>query len=287
MEERILLIVDSGSTKTDWCVLKNGAIAQRIETLGINPFFQSREEIDEVFSHTLLPQLLTTSFYAIHYYGAGCTHSEHTDFLKKIFSQYLTIEDTIHVASDLLAVAHATCGKEAGVACILGTGSNSCFYDGAEICAQVSPLGYILGDEGSGAYLGKRLIGDLLKNQMPIALKEQFLSTYQLQPIEILERVYKRPFPNRFLAHFSPFIKEHIAEPCMRALVVDSFREFFSRNLLQYPIDQYPVHFVGSVAYHYKELLQEVCAEYRATIGKIEKSPMNGLIQYNTIKTSQ
>lgn len=163
----------------------------------------------------------------------------------------------------MLAAARGLCGHEAGIACILGTGSNSCFYNGEEIVNNISPLGFILGDEGSGAVLGKLLVGDILKNQLPPAIKEAFLKQFDLTAPEIIDRVYRQPFPNRFLASLSPFIAQHLEEPGIRQLVLDSFIAFFRRNVMQYDYTQYPVHFIGSVAHCYREILQEACTRDR------------------------
>ena len=157
----------------------------------------------------------------------------------------------------MLAAARGLCGREAGITCILGTGSNSCFYDGKEIVNHISPLGFILGDEGSGAVLGKLLVGDILKNQLSPAIKEAFLKQFDLTVPEIIDRVYRQPFPNRFLASLSPFIAQHLEEPGIRQLVLGSFIAFLRRNVMQYDYTQYPAHFIGSVAHCYKEILQE------------------------------
>ena len=194
----------------------------------------------------------------------------------------LPVIGNIKANSDMLAAAHGLCGQEAGIACILGTGSNSCFYNGKEIVSNISPLGFILGDEGSGAVLGKLLVGDILKNQLPATLKEEFLKQFDLTPPEIIDRVYRQPFPNRFLASLSPFIAQHLEEPAIRQLVMNSFIAFFRRNVMQYDYKQYPVHFIGSIAYCYKEILQDAARQTGIQIGKILQSPMEGLIQYHS-----
>ncbi len=282
MKTSLFLLADSGSTKTDWCVVQDGNILQRIPTRGTNPFFQTEAEIEAEIVSALLPELSQTSFDAVFFYGAGCAFADKIGVVQRAISRHLAVKNEISVHSDMLAAARGLCGTKAGIACILGTGSNTCFYDGKEIAANVSPLGYILGDEGSGAYLGKRLVGDLLKNQMREGLKEIFLQEYDLQPSDIIERVYRRPFPNRFLASLSPFILKHIDEPCVRDMVTDSFRAFFTRNVMQYDYRRYPVHFIGSVAYHYRAILCDVASELGIDIGTIAQSPMEGLIAYHT-----
>jgi N-acetylglucosamine kinase-like BadF-type ATPase len=277
-----LLLADSGSTKTDWCVLDNGKTAERPVTRGTNPFFQSEEEISNELTTALLPQLGSTRFDRVYFYGAGLAFPDKIDLLRNILRRHLQVADEVEAGSDMMAAARALCGHGAGIACILGTGSNSCFYDGRDIVSNVSPLGYILGDEGSGAYLGKRLVGDILKNQTSPELKEAFLQQYNLTPADIIERVYRRPFPNRFLASLSPFLAEHIDSPEMHRLVKEAFLSFFRRNVMQYDYRRYPAGFVGSVAYHYQEVLRSAADEVGVRIGTIVKSPMEGLITYHT-----
>ena len=257
----MILIADSGSTKTDWCIVFNDTPIKRIGTKGINPFFQSEEEIQQELTHSLLPQLPEGTINSVFFYGAGCT-PERAPVLRRAIADSLPVIGNIKTNSDMLAAARGLCGHEAGIACILGTGSNSCFYN--------------------GAVLGKLLVGDILKNQLPPAIKEAFLKQFDLTAPEIIDRVYRQPFPNRFLASLSPFIAQHLEEPGIRQLVLDSFIAFFRRNVMQYDYTQYPVHFIGSVAHCYREILQEAAQETGIRIGKILQSPMEGLILYHT-----
>lgn len=276
-----MLIADSGSTKTDWCVILDNTPIKRIGTKGLNPFFQSGEEIQQELTHSLLPQLPEGTIDSVYFYGAGCT-PEKAPTLRRAIADSLPVVGNIKAYSDMLAAARGLCGREAGITCILGTGSNSCFYDGKEIVNHISPLGFILGDEGSGAVLGKLLVGDILKNQLSPAIKEAFLKQFDLTVPEIIDRVYRQPFPNRFLASLSPFIAQHLEEPGIRQLVLGSFIAFLRRNVMQYDYTQYPAHFIGSVAHCYKEILQEAAQETGIRIGKILQSPMEGLIQYHS-----
>ena len=276
----MILIADSGSTKTDWCVALNGTPIQRIGTKGLNPFFQTEEDIQRELTATLLPQLPEGKLDAVYFYGAGCT-PEKAPIIRRAIADSLPAIGNIKINSDMLAAAHSLCGHEAGIVCILGTGSNSCFYNGEEIVDNVSPLGFILGDEGSGAVLGKLLVGDILKKQLPPALKEVFLKQFNLTSPEIIDRVYRQPFPNRFLASLSPFLAQHIEEPAIHSLVLNSFLAFLRRNVMQYDYKYYPVHFIGSIAYYYKEVLQEAMQQTDLKLGKILQSPMEGLIQYH------
>lgn len=281
----MILIADSGSTKTEWCVVENGKPVQRIITKGINPFFQSEEEIAEEIKSALLPELgkdgacPVSSFEALYFYGAGCL-PEKVPMMQAALGKCLDVKQ-IEVHSDMLGAARGLSGHDAGIVCILGTGSNSCFYDGSTIVSNVSPLGFILGDEGSGAVLGKLLVGDILKNQFPVGLKEKFLQQFDLTPAQIIERVYRQPFPNRFLASLSPFLAQNIHEPAVRSLVMNAFIAFLNRNVKQYDYEHHFVHFVGSVAHYYQEILEESIDACDMRLGNILQAPMEGLIRYH------
>ena len=278
----MILIADSGSTKTDWCVVENGVLVQQIFTKGTNPFFQSEEEISNEIATALLPELKTDEFDAVYFYGAGCGFPDKIEIVHRAISKQLKVKGNVEVATDMLAAARGLCGREAGIACIMGTGSNSCYYDGENIVANVSPLGFILGDEGSGACLGKLMVGDLLKNQMTPELKEKFLKQFNLTPADIIDRVYRKPFPNRFLASLSPFLSQNINEPCVHDLVLNSFKAFFKRNIMQYENYQnLNVNLIGSVAFYYKEVLAEAAEAMGIQLGTIIQSPMEGLIKYH------
>lgn len=276
----MILIADSGSTKTDWCVVGQGQLVRQIVTKGMNPFFQSEEEIENEIATALIPHLETNVLDAVYFYGAGCVPDK-VPMMHNALSTHLNTKNGIEVNTDMLAVARGLCGHKPGIACIMGTGSNSCFYDGEKIASNVSPLGFILGDEGSGAVLGKLLVGDMLKNQMTPELKEKFLNKTGLTPPEIIDRVYRQPFPNRFLASLSPFLAENIQESSVHALVLGSFKAFFQRNVMQYDYKNHPVHFIGSVAYHYQDILHEAARELEIQITTIVKSPMQGLMTFH------
>ena len=280
----MILLADSGSTKTDWCIVEdNNTSVRKVSTKGINPFFQSEEEIGSELAASLLPQLPADVFDAVYFYGDGCI-GDKAAMVHRVLSHHLRLpEGGVEVCTDMLAAARGLCGHEPGIACILGTGSNSCYYDGERIAANVSPLGFILGDEGSGACLGKLLVGDLLKNQLPQELKEKFLRQFGLKPEDIIDRVYRKPFPNRFLAGLSPFLAQNLELPCIRTLVLDSFKAFIRRNVMQYDYEHNQVHFVGSVAFHYREVLAEAAQATGIRLGNVLKSPMEGLIGYHSL----
>ena len=203
----MILIADSGSTKTCWCVVSNGELLSQVITDGINPFYQTDLEIIALLDTQLIPKLENIEIDQIYFYGAGCSFPEKKVLVSRALVRFFS-NAMIEIQSDLLGAARSLFQHKKGIACILGTGSNSCFYNGVEIVENVSPLGFILGDEGSGAVLGKLFVADCLKNQLPVALKEKFLSKYDLTPAIILDNVYKKPFPNRFLAQFTPFLLE-------------------------------------------------------------------------------
>ena len=278
----MILIADSGSTKTNWSVAEAGHLLQTIQTSGINPYFQSKEEISDRLIHELFPQLAVAKkgIRAIYFYGAGCAF-EKVDVVKKAIGDVMHVP-VIEVNTDLLAAARGVCGRKPGIVCIMGTGSNSCFYDGQQITSHVSPLGFILGDEGGGAVLGKLLVGDLLKGILSEELKEKFLKQYNLTPAQILDRVYRHPFPNRFLAGLSPFLAENIREPMIYALILNSFKSFIMRNVMKYDYHTWPVHFTGSIAYYYKDILAKAAFETGIRIGSVLQSPLQGLIAFHT-----
>lgn len=279
-KEFMILIADSGSTKTQWFLLSKRK-KQEVSclTAGINPFFQSADEILSTLRNEFT--LGHKGIKSIYFYGAGCANAEKKAVLCSVLKQYFGIQG-VEVESDLLAAARALCGHTEGIAAILGTGSNSCYYDGKVIRQHVSPLGFILGDEGSGAVLGRKLVSDLLKNQLPEHLQAGFLEMFGHTVAEIMERVYRNPFPNRYLASFTPFLSMYIKEEAVYRLVKTSFVEFFLRNIRQYPRAQkLPVHFVGSIAWHFKEALNEAARECGFSTGKIIQDPMPGLVEFH------
>ena len=277
------LIADSGSTKVEWCLLDHDKPVRQIFTSGFNALMLTEEEIAQYLDDELMSQLgeQARSVTEVHFYGAGCIDEEVCRNVRRAIRQNIDVP-TIEAHSDLLGAARALFGEREGIACILGTGSNSCYYNGREIKDHVSPLGYILGDEGSGAVLGRHLIGDVLKHQLPRELCDRFLDEYNLTSNAIIRRVYKEPSPNRFLASVTPFLLKNIEEPAIHRLVLNEFKSFFVRNVAQY--DRYrvlPVSFVGSIAYLYLSVLDEAAAALDATVDTVIKTPMEGLVKYH------
>ncbi len=275
----MIIIADSGSTKTKWSLLDKTKEVASCITGGINPFFMEEKDICILLEKEF--NLDTENVSCIYFYGAGCALPEKKQILKEALKAHFKIH-SIEIFSDLMAAARSLCLEKAGIACIIGTGSNSCYYDGKEIIRNVSPLGFILGDEGSGAVLGKQLISDILKNQLPEAIREDFFHTYNITPGEILDRVYKKPFPNRFLAQYTRFIAKNIHLEEMNQLVNKSFHSFFQRNVMQYEEAKiYPIHFTGSIAHIFRKNLETVIESFGLKMGTIASDPMEGLIAYH------
>jgi N-acetylglucosamine kinase-like BadF-type ATPase len=280
----MILIADSGSTGTTWSIIQNSQ-TESFMTAGINPFLQTEEEIAASLANEF--SLARGPFDAVHFYGAGCANPEKNEKVKRQLSSFFNAK-AFFVDSDLMAAARSLCGTSPGIASILGTGSNSCYFDGREIIKHVSPLGYILGDEGSGSVLGRKLLSDILKNQLPEKIIAAFFSEYRLQPAEILEQVYRKPFPNRFMAKFTPFLAKNIDQPEIYQLVKRSFSEFFIRNISQYPeASHMPVNFTGSIAWYFRDVLNEAAGEKGYKTGIITRSPMEGLMAYHISQSQQ
>lgn len=277
----MILIADGGSTKIDWCLIDNGLIIKRFITTGANPFHRTKDDICEKFSQTLLPETRDFKIDRVFFYGAGCSFPEKKEIIKTAIAANIG-HVNIEVESDLFGAALGLWGNEAGIACILGTGSNSCFYDGNKIAEHVSPLGYLLGDEGGGSVLGRNFIGSCLKNQFTPEIKAAFFDYIKLTVPEIMDKVYGQPLPGRFLASVCPFIKENIHEKSIHDLVYGSFEDFFRKNVMQYDYQNYKVSFTGSIAFHFKTTLLNVAADLKIEIENIEQSPINGLIKFHS-----
>ena len=277
----MILIADCGSTKIDWCVLDKDRVVARVATCGMNAMLLTEDEMASNIARELMPSISAYPIDEVYYYGAGCL-GDVCDNVRRAIARNIDAK-VIEVASDLLAAARALCADQPGIACIMGTGSNSCYYDGKEIVDNVSPLGYILGDEGSGAVLGKLLVGDVLKKQLPEPLCEKFLTQFGLDRLTIIKRVYKEPAANRFLASLSPFLIQNIEEPSIHRLVLNAFNAFFVWNVSNYPMYKtLPVNFLVSIAIYYRHVLEEAAAAFDIKIGTVLKSPMDGLIKYHS-----
>ena len=281
----MIILADSGSTKTHWCLMTESGQTSEFFTDGINPFYQTADAMKNSISNQLLPQLAHLMWVgqitAVYFYGAGCT-PEKKPFVEDALRANFRRAEIIEVQSDMIGAAISLVGDGKGVACILGTGANSCLFENGEVKKNVPALGFILGDEGSGAVLGRRLVADLLKNQLSDELKEKFLKEYNLDQAQIIENVYRKPFPNRYLANFTKFCSANIENPLIYKLVYDHFDYFVKRILPQYP--KLPVGFVGSIAYYFRDVLEKVMADNGFELGKILQSPMEGMKEYYKIR---
>lgn len=276
----MILIADSGSTKTDWVLHNNGTIVTRVKTQGLNPALQSSKEIYEILNNELSGKIDTNAPAKIFFYGAGCAYDNAIKRMRDALEKFFATRD-IEINSDLLAAARALCGHEEGIACILGTGSNSCLFDGKAIIENTPSLGYVLGDEGSGAFLGRHLVSDCLKKQLSPALCRKFFTKYNLTIADILERVYHEPLPNRYLASFTPFLAENRKDTEIHALLIHCFTRFFQRNTMVYRRSWLPIHIVGGIGLAFANELKETAESLGLSIGNIVESPMNGLIEYH------
>lgn len=275
-----LLLADSGSSKTDWAIIEKGQVLHRFQTIGINPYFWTYEQIQEEIWANVAPQVGDTHIENIYFYGAGCSNETKKNTigaaLSKVF-KYAQIE----VAHDLLAAALALCGNENGIACILGTGSNACVFEQGQVSAQPINLGFWLGDEGSGGALGKSLVLAFLHQEMPTHLQTKFQEIYQLELESVLENAYQKPFPNKFFASFAPFAEQFLQEPFITDLIERNFDLFLSKYILKLPMAQaYPVHCVGSVALAFEHIWKNCLQKKQLIAGRILKSPMQGLIEF-------
>ena len=281
-ESKMILIADSGSTKTDWCLTDEQGTVASCATQGINPFQQSEDTIAAILADELVAVLpcVPHAVTHIYFYGAGC-RDEMIPAMRKTLHGIFSKARTIEVHSDLMGAARALFADRDGIACILGTGSNSCLYVQGKITANISPLGYILGDEGSGAVLGKRLVNALYKGQLPRDLQTLFEQEMQLSLTDIINKVYRQPLANRFLASLSPFVSKHIDEPSLEQLVKDNFDGFFVNNINLYHTTHLPLGAVGSIACHYSSQLKAVASAHGYHVGRIITSPIHALTCYH------
>jgi glucosamine kinase len=277
---RSILIADSGSTKTQWCLLQDKK-KKMIATQGISPYFLDDVGIGEILVKELLPKLNKAVVDEIFYYGTGCSNPENVALvkrgLKKVFPKA-----KVNVDHDLLGAAKGLCGDEKGIACILGTGSNSCFYNGKKVVKNSPGLGFILGDEGSGTHLGKKVLQHYLYGTFDEELTDKFKSKYPESRSEILDNIYKKDLPNRYLATFASFLVENRGHYMVENIIEDSINDFFFNHIYKYRESwTMPINFVGSVAYGFKDFLKQMCNDYELKLGKVIKDPMEGLIKYH------
>lgn len=280
----MIIIADSGSSKTDWILIKDNQLIENIETPGINPFFQNTEDIIKMLS-TVFSSEIKRQKAEIYFYGAGCIKNESDSVIINALNTIFPYA-TIKVEDDMLGAARSLLGNQEGIACILGTGSNSCKYDGEKIVDKVPTLGFILGDEGSGAYLGKIFLNNYFKRSIPADMKAIVDSELNLEMPNVLSAVYKGEYPSRYLASFSKFIIKNGNHPYMTALLKKGFEAFLSNNVEKYSdYKSIPVNFVGSIAFYYADLLRDVAKGKNIRIGRILHKPIEGLIEYHISST--
>jgi N-acetylglucosamine kinase-like BadF-type ATPase len=282
----MILIADSGSTKTDWRLIDDNKKMAQYNTIGFNPFFQDADTIAAELEEKLLP-MISEAISAdpeglqVFFYGAGCSTSSKCAVIMRALDQVFP-DANIEVEHDLLAAARALCGRKEGIVAILGTGSSTGYYDGDKIQKQVASLGYVLGDEGSGAYLGKHFIQDYLNKEIPQDIHDNFVSKYELQDEDILDAVYRKPMPSRFLASFSKFIYEHRELPYFQELLNKSFEDFLKKHICKYPQHkELQLNCVGSVAHFYRDKLKDIAAQKGISIGNILESPIEELTRFH------
>ena len=276
----IKLIADSGATKCEWCLLENGK-STIIQTQGISPYFLTLEQIISLLQNEIIPKIKNKNVDEIFFYGTGLSNKNNMAIIKKAFKKVFN-KTTIEINDDLLAAARALCGNDKGIACILGTGCNSGYYNGNKIVKNSPGLGYILGDEGSGAYLGKKVIQYYLYKTFDDELMTRFEKDFNTNKNEILESVYKKPMPNRYLASFTSFLVDNRGHYMIENIIEDGLNDFFFNHLCNYGESwTMPINFIGSVSFGFRDVLKELCNSYEFELGKVLKKPMSGLIHYH------
>ncbi|MEQ6120730.1 N-acetylglucosamine kinase [Reichenbachiella sp. MALMAid0571] len=276
----MILIADSGSTKTEWRLIDADGSISQIKSAGINPYYQDEKEVMSLLQEGLSAHL-HLPVDKIYFYGAGCSSDANKQKMTECF-QSLYPNASIEIDTDLLAAARSLCGHERGIACILGTGANSCLYDGVSVVENIAPLGYIMGDEGSGAYFGNKLLGDYLRKDLPQNLIDRMDKRFDLSKSIILENVYQNAMPARYLAGFSKFIFQNLKEPYLYKMIYDGFVLFFEKNIMKYTdYKNEAVNFTGSVSFYYSNILRKVAADLGIHLRHIVEGPIAGLTLYH------
>jgi N-acetylglucosamine kinase-like BadF-type ATPase len=277
----MILIADSGSTKTDWRLIDEHKRIHQFGTQGLNPYFQGAEQITSILQKELTPALPKLSDTEIFFYGAGCGASKG----KEIVREALRIcfpDATIHVEADLLGAARSLCGTQAGLAAILGTGANTCYFDGTNIIENRPALGFILGDEGSGAHIGKTLVKNILEGNFSEGISKRFFDRFETSREQILDSVYRQPLPNRYLAAFSKFAYQNLKDESVYEMVVDCFTQFFDRQICKYSNHkELPLHLTGSVAFYYSNIIRGIALRKNVNMGTITETPIAGLTLFH------
>jgi len=275
------LIIDSGSTKTEWILADKGNTVKRVLTKGYNPYYFDKQMLHNIITEELLPIIGKTAVTEIFFYGAGCSTPDNKETVKSVLKSFF-LSTIIEIEHDLLGAARGLCSRQVGIACIMGTGSNSCFYDGNDILENVRSTGWMFGDKASGVHIGKSFIASFLNDSCPKDLQQLFTETTGYDFGKILSRIYSEPAPNRFFADVSYFVGEHFADPFMENIVRTSFREFFMENVCQYEHHRkVPINCTGSIALVFETTLRNEAEKLGLSIGRIVKSPSEGLITFH------
>lgn len=277
----MILIADSGSTKTKWRILTDKNKINQAETAGFNPYHHEAAILEREMQEALLPQLKRAEIKQVFYYGTGCSSAQNVAKVSQAIQKIFPGAE-VEVTHDMLAAARSLCGEQAGIACILGTGANSCYYDGRQIEYNVPGVGFILGDEGSGAFLGKQLLTAFLRKELPVEIIERLEKRFDLSKDSILANVYQGATPARYMASFSKFIFQNLKTPELYQLVYDGIHLFFEKNICKYErYQELPVHFTGSVAFYYANILRQVAADMKVNVRNITEDPIAGLALYH------
>lgn len=277
----IKLIADSGSTKTEWCLLR-GQTKTVFFSQGLSPYFLDATQIELIIRQEVLSHIKKAAVDHLYFYGTGCGQPDNVRMVKKALKRVFP-SAAVHIESDMNGAARALCGHEKGIACILGTGSSSCYFNGKRIVKNNPGLGYILGDEGSGAYLGKKVIQYFLYNTFDEDLRSRFDARFVTNTSEILNAVYKRPLANRYLASFAIFLAENRGHYMVENIIEDGFNDFFYKHVYKFRESwKYPIHFTGSVAFGFRDVLADLCNSYQLQLGKVLRNPMEGLVTYHS-----
>jgi glucosamine kinase len=277
----MILIADSGGSKTDWRLIRTNGTIDQANSPGFNPYYQPIEDLKKNVHEVLLPKMDSENVSKVFFYGAGVSSLKNQLTIKSAFLEFFP-EAQIEIGWDLLAAARALCGREPGIACIMGTGSNSCLYDGTKITDNVANLGWILADEGSGANIGRKFLVDYLRKLQPEKLAAQFHQRFPLSREEFLEKVYQQEKPSAFLASFAKFIFQHLDDPYCYKLIYNSFSEFYENNVMKYEnFKNLKVHFTGSIAFYFSDILRQVANDKGITVKNILEGPIAGLTLYH------
>lgn len=276
----MIVIADSSSTRTEWTLIDGRKVVEHAITGGLNPYFQTRREISHCIRLELPEAFFRKRWDHVYYYGAGCANAEKCKIMESsLVAQFKT---PVTVESNLLGAARGLFVRRPGLACIIGTGSNSCIYDGDKIVKNIRSLGYVLGDEGSGAYIGKSFISDCLKELVPKELGDEFIEEYGINPDEVMDEIYVNAVASVLLSSYSAFLLKHLDHPYVHSLVYESFMKFFTRNIASYDYQEREIAVVGSVACNFSKILNEAAKDFGITISKIIPSSMPGLVEYHS-----